>query len=71
MRAMKKMLIFALGLGMASSAFAGEVSRAMFTLGVQDREPVLSVDSINSDAYNSISFFTWKPTNGWADSDCS
>ena len=58
MRAITKSLLFVVGLGMASSALAGEVSRAMFTLGVQDREPVLSVDSIKSGAYNSISFYT-------------
>ncbi len=37
---------------------AGQVSRAMFTVGVEDREPVLKVDSINSNAYQQISFFT-------------
>ena len=58
MRATTKMLFFVLGLAMTSSAVAGQVTRAMFTIGVQDREPVLSVDSINSGAYNSISFFT-------------
>ena len=58
MRDLIKILLLAIGLGMASTASAGEVSRAMFTLGVEDREPVLSVDSMNSDSYNSISFFT-------------
>lgn len=58
MRAITKTLFLALLLGTTSPAVAGEVSRAMFTLDVQDREPVLSVDSINSGAYNSISFFT-------------
>lgn len=58
MRAITKTLLLALGLAMSSALYAGEVSRAMFTIGVQDREPVLSVDSISSTAYNSISFFT-------------
>ncbi len=39
-------------------AAAGQVSRALFTIGVEDREPVLQVDSINSNSYNQISFFT-------------
>ncbi len=39
-------------------AAAGQVSRAMFTVGVEDREPVLKVDSINSNSYKQISFFT-------------
>ena len=37
---------------------AGEVSRAQFTIGIDNREPVIMVDSINSSAFNSISFFT-------------
>ena len=58
MRVITKTLLVALCLGMSFTLNAGEVSRAMFTIGVQDREPVLSVDSINSTAYSSISFFT-------------
>lgn len=42
----------------ASSAYAGEVSRAMFTTSVEDREPVMAVDSVSSSAFSSISFFT-------------
>ena len=41
-----------------SNSIAGEVSRALFTTSVQDREPVIQVDSINSGSYSSISFFT-------------
>ncbi len=41
----------------ATSA-VGEVARAMFTVGVEDREPVLQVDSISSNSYQQISFFT-------------
>ncbi len=40
------------------NSIAGEVSRALFTTSVQDREPVIQVDSINSGSYSSISFFT-------------
>lgn len=58
MRVVTKALLVTLGLGMSFALNAGEVSRAMFTIGVQDREPVLSVDSINSTAYQAISFFT-------------
>ena len=41
-----------------NSAFAGEVSRAIFTTSIEDREPVLAVDSVSSSAFKSISFFT-------------
>ena len=41
-----------------SNAFAGTVSRALFTIGIDNREPVIMVDSISSDSYTSISFFT-------------
>lgn len=58
MRAITRISIFTLGLFLSSAGYAGEVSRAMFTIGVQDREPVIRVDSISSTAYNSISFFT-------------
>jgi len=40
------------------NAFAGTVSRALFTIGIDNREPVIMVDSISADSYNSISFFT-------------
>jgi hypothetical protein len=53
-----KILISTLLLVVSSSSFAGQVSRAVFTIGVDNREPVLSVDSINSGSYSSISFFT-------------
>lgn len=58
MRPIVKKLIFLLALVASSAAYAGEVSRAAFTIGVQDREPVIMVDSIDSSAYDSISFFT-------------
>ena len=43
---------------MTFNVYAGEVSRAMFTTSVEDREPVMAVDSISSNAFKSISFFT-------------
>lgn len=58
MPSIAKTLFFALGLVVSSSSFAGDVSRAMFTIGVQDHEPVINVASINSGSYTSISFFT-------------
>ena len=58
MRPIVKKFIFLLSLVASSAAYAGEVSRAAFTIGVQDREPVIMVDSIDSSAYDSISFFT-------------
>ena len=41
-----------------SSAFAGEVSRAVFTTSIEDREPVMAVDSVSSSSFSSIFFFT-------------
>ena len=58
MHAQVKILLSALLLIISSSSFAGDVSRAVFTIGVDNREPVLSIDSIDSSAYTSISFFT-------------
>lgn len=58
MRHILKTLLFAIAFGVAGSATAGEVSRAMFTTSVQDREPAIAVDSINSNAFSSITFFT-------------
>ena len=56
-RLLKSLLLFATCV-ISSGSFAGEVSRALFTIGVQDREPVIMVDSIDSSSYASISFFT-------------
>ena len=42
----------------SSNAFSGEVNRALFTTSIEDREPVMKVDSVSSSAFNSISFFT-------------
>jgi hypothetical protein len=53
-----KYLLLTAAIVISSSSFAGEVSRAVFTIGIDDREPVITVDSIDSSSYTSISFFT-------------
>lgn len=58
MRPLMKISILAAAVVLSGNSHAGEVSRAMFTIGVDDREPVIMVDSIDSGSYNSISFFT-------------
>lgn len=58
MRPTLKLLLLFAGLALGSNSLAGEVSRALFTIGVDNREPVIMVDSIDSSAYKSISFFT-------------
>jgi len=58
MRAILTTLLLVLGFGVYSGSYAGEVSRAVFTIGIDNREPVLNVDSINSGSFTSISFFT-------------
>jgi hypothetical protein len=58
MRPIMTSLFLTAALMHGSSSFAGEVSRAMFTIGVDNHEPVIMVDSIDSSSYTSISFFT-------------
>ncbi len=58
MRLPLKSLILSGALAFSSSALAGEVSRALFTIGVEDREPVTIVDTVDSGSFRSISFFT-------------
>ena len=58
MRRLVKFVLLIASFVISGSSFAGEVSRALFTIGVQDREPVIQVDSIDSGSYKSISFFT-------------
>jgi len=53
-----KFVLLTITLCIGSNAFAGTVTRALFTIGIDDREPVIMVDSISADSYNSISFFT-------------
>ncbi len=58
MRQIMKTLILVAAVVFGGSAFAGEVTRAMFTIGNDNREPVIMVESIDSSSYTSISFFT-------------
>jgi hypothetical protein len=51
-------LLLSAALAYSGTGFAGEVSRALFTIGIENREPVIIVDAIDSSAYRSISFFT-------------
>ena len=51
-------LILVLTLCLSGNAAAGEITRALFTTGIDNREPVAIVDSIDSTSSNSISFFT-------------
>ena len=41
-----------------ANAGAGEVSRAVFTTGIDNREPVSTVDNLDSSDLRSVSFFT-------------
>lgn len=58
MRSIVKSLILTAAVVYSGSGSAGEVTRAMFTIGIDNREPVIMVDSIDSGSYTSISFFT-------------
>ncbi len=58
MRVLIQSLLICAACVFSSNGFAGEVSRAIFTIGVDNREPVIQVDSIDSGSYTSISFFT-------------
>ena len=53
-----KIALLTITLIIGGNAFAGTVSRALFTIGIDNREPVIMVDSISPDSYDSISFFT-------------
>jgi len=53
-----KIALLTITLCIGGNAFAGTVSRALFTVGIDNREPVIMVDSISPDSYDSISFFT-------------
>jgi hypothetical protein len=58
MRQIFKIFTLFLFVSLAPNAFGGEVSRAIFTIAIDNREPVIRVDSIDSSSFNSISFFT-------------
>ena len=51
-------LILTFALCFCSTANAGEISRALFTTGIDNREPMAIVDNLDSSTSNSISFFT-------------
>ncbi|MCP4469201.1 MAG: DUF2914 domain-containing protein [Gammaproteobacteria bacterium] len=53
-----KSLVLSAALAYSGSGYAGEISRALFTIGIDNREPVIMVDSIDSSSFTSISFFT-------------
>lgn len=57
MQQILKLIMLSLVL-VASNAYAGEVSRALFTTAIEDREPVMAVDSISSSSFSSLTFFT-------------
>jgi len=58
MRHFIKFALLIVTLSLGNSAIAGNVARALFTIGVDNREPVIMVTSISADSYDSISFFT-------------
>ena len=58
MRHILKFALLTMTICIGGNAFAGTVSRALFTIGIDNREPVIMVDSISPDSYDSISFFT-------------
>ena len=51
-------LILVMTLCLSGNAAAGEIPRALFTNGIDNREPVDIVDSIDSSSSNSITFYT-------------
>ena len=51
-------LIIAIAVIFTQNATAGEVARAIFTIGINSREPAIQVDNISSNSYTEISFFT-------------
>jgi hypothetical protein len=53
-----KLALLTMTLSIGGNAYAGTVSRALFTIGIDNHEPVIMVDSISADSYDSISFFT-------------
>ncbi len=58
MRHFIKFALLIVTLSLGNSAIAGSVARALFTVGVDNREPVIMITSISADSYDSISFFT-------------
>jgi hypothetical protein len=58
MRQTLNTLIISIATLFTQNVIAGEVTRAIFTIGIDNREPITQVDSINSNSYAEISFFT-------------
>lgn len=58
MRKILNTLLIAIAFIFAQNAAAGEVTRAIFTIGIDNREPLTQVESIRSNLYTEISFFT-------------
>ena len=58
MRPISRSLLLAVMLAFSGHGLGGEVARAMFTIGVDNREPVIRVDSIDSSSYRSVTFFS-------------
>ena len=58
MHSLTRSMLLLAGLLFATAASAGGVSRALFTTAVDDREPVATVDSLDSSSTRSVTFFT-------------
>jgi hypothetical protein len=58
MRQILNTLIITVAFTFSFNAKAGEVSRAIFTIGIDNREPVTEVDTLSSNSNTEISFFT-------------
>ena len=58
MHSIFRSFLITLAMIFSTTVYAGEVSRAVFTIGIDNHEPVLIVSSISSGSYTSISFFT-------------
>ena len=58
MRQILSTFFIAMVCSLSFNANAGEVARAIFTIGIDNREPVIQVNSIDSNSYTEISFFT-------------
>ena len=53
-----KFLLVGVALAFCASTQAGEVSRAVFATAIDNREPVATVESLDSSTTRSITFFT-------------
>jgi hypothetical protein len=51
-------IILTLALCLGGNAAAGEISRALFTTAIDNREPVVTIESLDNSTSNSITFFT-------------